>query len=333
MNLKLYIIPMILLCNNSMANCSKGITWYSAYDDNGEKLTTHFYKTIEPENRIVTLMYHDIVDSDEQEFNPGDVSLKDFKLQMEYLKENGYNPISVNEYHKFLGEGTPALPSKPYIVTLDDGYSGNCNPEFIQYLQNNNIPVTFYVHTKYVGVGKNPDNPESKSRCSFEDWQNILDKNNAQKPLFSVQSHTVNHRNLSTVTENYYEDILKISLPTQDFICSSYNHHSFFASYDVFRLDLELFCSKYIIEKNLKVSDNHKKCPQYVNSIAYPLGDYSLQTISSVRQFYGIGFTVGKPEKYTNFNIPRFGVGSNLATIEEFKQVLQKWKESIKINY
>ena len=314
-----------------MAECNNSRTWYNAVINNQTKVHDHFYKTILPRDRVVVLMYHDIVSSKKEIHSAGDVSFYQFKTQMNFMKKKGYTPISVSDYHKYLGGEIPHLPVKPFIVTMDDGYSGNCKSELIDFLLDEEIPTTFFVHTKYVGVGKHPNRPYSKSRCSYADWQRVINLNPENSPLFSVQSHTVSHKELGSIQENQFQRVLKLDNPKQKLICSNYSRFDFSKYFNTYKLDLELFCSRQSIENNL--FNYGANCAQYVTSIAYPRGDYNTNTIQFVKKYYGLGFTVAKSKKITNFNIPRFGVGSRLSHIHEFEHNLNLWKKSLDIRY
>ena len=60
-------------------------------------------------NRVPILMYHSIMDNDEQS-----VSVQSFKKQMNLMKTMGYQTIKFNE----LKDDN----KKKFIITFDDGY-------------------------------------------------------------------------------------------------------------------------------------------------------------------------------------------------------------------
>lgn len=68
--------------------------------------------------RIPSLMYHRIG-------NPSSryqVSVPEFREQMQWLKQTGHHPVTLNQvYNYLLGNGS--LPSKPVMLTFDDGWA------------------------------------------------------------------------------------------------------------------------------------------------------------------------------------------------------------------
>ena len=47
-----------------------------------------------------------------------------FKKQMEYLHNEGYHTISLDDLYAYVTEGKE-LPDKPIVLTFDDGYIDN----------------------------------------------------------------------------------------------------------------------------------------------------------------------------------------------------------------
>jgi peptidoglycan/xylan/chitin deacetylase (PgdA/CDA1 family) len=77
-----------------------------------------------PTVRVPILMYHYIrVNPDPRDklgFNLS-VTPGDFTRQMDWLAENGYHPVDLSDLRAYL-LGHAALPSKPIVLTFDDGY-------------------------------------------------------------------------------------------------------------------------------------------------------------------------------------------------------------------
>lgn len=72
---------------------------------------------------VVVLMYHGLR-KDISAQNEYTIAPSDFENDLKYLKENGYNTITVSDLTAYFEKGTP-LPSKPVMLTFDDGYYNN----------------------------------------------------------------------------------------------------------------------------------------------------------------------------------------------------------------
>lgn len=73
--------------------------------------------------RLPILMYHSILKDGARQ---GKYVLHPDALasDLDYLKKEGYETITVNDLLAYVGEGTP-LPDKPVMITFDDGYYNN----------------------------------------------------------------------------------------------------------------------------------------------------------------------------------------------------------------
>ncbi|NMA82488.1 MAG: polysaccharide deacetylase family protein [Epulopiscium sp.] len=78
---------------------------------------------LEEGQEIPILMYHHLTLQGEN-LNSVTVSVEKFKRDMEYLKEEGYTTLFFSDILEAQAEGRP-LPSKPIIITFDDGYRSN----------------------------------------------------------------------------------------------------------------------------------------------------------------------------------------------------------------
>lgn len=73
---------------------------------------------VPPPAGVPVLMYHKIGD---EKGNDAVISRERFKEHMEYLRRNGYSPLSLDELDAYLS-GRLELPPKPVVLTFDDGY-------------------------------------------------------------------------------------------------------------------------------------------------------------------------------------------------------------------
>lgn len=72
---------------------------------------------------LPAIMYHGIL-KDEQKQGKFIVSPDVLEKDLIYLKENGWEAIGIQDLAGYVYEGT-ALPQKPVLITLDDGYYNN----------------------------------------------------------------------------------------------------------------------------------------------------------------------------------------------------------------
>ena len=68
---------------------------------------------------IPVLMYHKIGDDKD---NDAVIREDLFREQMKFLKDNGYNPLTMNQLYEYVVNGA-AVPEKPVVLTFDDGYA------------------------------------------------------------------------------------------------------------------------------------------------------------------------------------------------------------------
>ncbi len=87
-------------------------------------LSLIFNRPVYAAGRVPVLMYHYIGNNP----NPADkardrlsVTPVNFAAQMDYLAQNGYTPLGLNDLSAGLS-GQTALPAKPVVLTFDDGY-------------------------------------------------------------------------------------------------------------------------------------------------------------------------------------------------------------------
>ena len=95
--------------------------------------TVHFYTTREGEltvdaegvmqTELPILMYHGVT-RDLSQVSRFVISEEMLEKDLEYLKENGYESITVADAIAYVKDGTP-LPEKPVMITFDDGYYNN----------------------------------------------------------------------------------------------------------------------------------------------------------------------------------------------------------------
>ena len=109
----------------------------------------------------------------------------DFDTQMNYLKQNNYHVISLDQLMDFLDYKAP-LPEKSIVITFDDAWRSAYDiavPILIKY----GFTATFFIYTDFIGGGK------------ALSWKNIKE---LSKSGFDIQCQTKTHRNLSIPKKN-----------------------------------------------------------------------------------------------------------------------------------
>jgi peptidoglycan/xylan/chitin deacetylase (PgdA/CDA1 family) len=134
--------------------------------------------------RVPILMYHHITDlpvdaSDAQRDYA--VSPLHFEEQLRYLKDQGYQSISLYDLNDHLQMGNP-LPDKAVILTFDDGYRDNAVTAFPLLLQYG-FTATFLVNTQ-------PINDEYPAYMTWEQVEQM-----SRQGMY-IESHSHSHPNL-----------------------------------------------------------------------------------------------------------------------------------------
>lgn len=137
--------------------------------------------------RVPILMYHYIGNNP----NPFDlarnslsINPEKFDEQMKYLKDNGYNTISLDTLYPAL-KGQLTLPSKPIILTFDDGYIDfyiNAYPILSKY----GLHATVFIPTNLMNQGY------------YLNWSQIREMSSSG--LITFGSHGINHYHLTSVS-------------------------------------------------------------------------------------------------------------------------------------
>ncbi len=102
--------------------------------------------------QLPVINYHRIMDVDTTTF-PFDARVisatpKMFEKHIQYISKN-YTPITFKQLDQCI-KGTQKLPSKPIIITFDDGYDDNYHFAY-PILKKYNVPATFFVATGHIG--------------------------------------------------------------------------------------------------------------------------------------------------------------------------------------
>lgn len=125
------------------------------------------------------LEYHMINDTPNIDAKSYNVSPSDFKAQLDYLQQNGYNTITMQEF-VLAREGKFNLPDNPIILTFDDGYADNYEV-MMPILRAHNMKAVVYVIANELG---------KPGYLTIEQLREMQGRG------IEIGSHTANHRPL-----------------------------------------------------------------------------------------------------------------------------------------
>jgi peptidoglycan/xylan/chitin deacetylase (PgdA/CDA1 family) len=127
---------------------------------------------------IPILCYHNL-----NPVKPGSMNLTPQKLesQIQYLKDSGFTIVPLKDVVAYLQGKRDALPPKPAVITLDDGWQ-SVHTYMLPIVKKFNIPVTLFIYPQTISEGKN-----SMTWAQLKELQ--------ETGLFDIQSHTYSHPN------------------------------------------------------------------------------------------------------------------------------------------
>ncbi|GAA0359009.1 hypothetical protein GCM10009092_24050 [Bowmanella denitrificans] len=140
---------------------------------------------------VPILCYHQFTQKDKST-NSMVVTARAFEKQMAYLKEHGYQVVTLDDVADFLN-GEKNLPDKAVVITIDDGYASYYQVAY-PILKKYGYPSTLFVYTDFVGIGRSLS------------WQQINELN--EDPQVSIQSHSKSHSNLAASQDETTNDYL-----------------------------------------------------------------------------------------------------------------------------
>ncbi len=118
-----------------------------------------------------------------------------FELQMKYLKDKKYQTVPLQE--AVFPENESDLPSKPIVITFDDG-----TLDFWEFarpvLQKYGFNAVLFIVTGYVGKESTWDKHLGEPPRPLMSWDQIAELHRAG---FEIGSHTHTHRSLTELTD------------------------------------------------------------------------------------------------------------------------------------
>src|SRR5215510_1123910 len=104
-----------------------------------------------------------------------------FIAQMEYLKKNGFNVITLSDLEGFLKASRP-IPPRSVVITVDDGFRSAYDVAF-PVLKSYGFRATFFIYTDFLGGGRSLT------------WAAINEMR--ASGMIDIQSHSKSHTSFS----------------------------------------------------------------------------------------------------------------------------------------
>jgi peptidoglycan/xylan/chitin deacetylase (PgdA/CDA1 family) len=98
--------------------------------------------------RVPILMYHDVTSTPAAGFEFYSVSPDAFRAQMRFLAWSGYSTVGLDALAH--GEAHASLPSRPVVITFDDGFK-SCIENAVPHLKRFGFTATFFIVAGLVG--------------------------------------------------------------------------------------------------------------------------------------------------------------------------------------
>ncbi len=146
------------------------------------------------EKGIIGLMYHRF---EENKYPSTNVRIKEFNLQLEIIKQNNLEFISIDELRKILIENKN-YESKKVLITVDDAFKSFYENGW-KVLREKKIPFILFLNTREV----NTNNP------NYMTWDQIREIHNSK--IGTIGGHTFSHGYLVNKSENEIRDEIEKS--------------------------------------------------------------------------------------------------------------------------
>lgn len=201
---------------------------------------------------IPILLYHSVIpELEEDDSRSMFVSEVNFEKDLKYLKENGYETISLEQMEDYYRGKEIQLPEKPIMITFDDGYLNNYEYAY-PLLKKYDTKAVIYLIGWSVGRDTFIDSDkEITPHFSWEQAREMYDSG-----LIQFGSHTFDLHNEKGLSYGYGNEVgFGLSIMDNE---SDEEYRS--------RVEKDLKKSKFTIEEEIG---------QDVTSIAYPYGEYN----------------------------------------------------------
>lgn len=143
-------------------------------------------------------MYHRVI-SEEPEVRERwhYVTVAEFRRQMNLIDRLGYTPITFADYQLFV-EGKLTLPSRPIIITFDDGYLDTYENAIPVLLELNMRAVIFVMGNRKLKTARWDEVGDNYASCPLMTDEQIR---KSQEMGFEIGAHSLDHMPLTSLSE------------------------------------------------------------------------------------------------------------------------------------
>lgn len=149
---------------------------------------------------IPILLYHSVSDHCTKLYRPWSISPLMFEQHMMYLKNHGYQPLTINDLMNSIKSGGSGLPQRPIGITFDDGLADFLDGA-VPILEKHNFPATLFITTGYVGETSRWLKDLGEQDRPMLTWEQI-----ASLAGVEIGSHSHSHFQLDIVTRKCAQD-------------------------------------------------------------------------------------------------------------------------------
>ncbi len=109
------------------------------------------------------------------------VTTRDFETQMQYLKDNGFNVITIDQFFSFLEFGE--IPKKSVVISIDDGWRSAYEIAY-PILKRHGFTATLFITTGQIDRGR-----------KHLSWKMVREM--TEDGTMQIHAHTISHRDLT----------------------------------------------------------------------------------------------------------------------------------------
>lgn len=184
-------------------------------------------------------MYHALTEKDSDLANPVHISFSLFTKQMEWLKDNGYRSILLDELPEIISAA--GVNDKLFVLTFDDGYSSlykyampllkKLEFKAVLYLSVNCIDKKDFTDLKDIQQSSLPVNDRPLT------WNEVKEM---RLNGWSVQSHSMSHADHSSIdTKQLIKEVFESKINIEFHLHEPVTHYAYpFGKYDTRSIDL-----------------------------------------------------------------------------------------------